>query len=252
MSGLSDISTELELYRYNNGFKLLSPDYHKKTRKVDPKLTATGLTVATVLALPMDVYFYTTASTFLLVNEHLANTTGFNSPHDAFGKSPLAVLFPESALELIINNERTMKTNSRNIIEENVIRKYQSPLRGMTFKSPWYDEDNNILGVIGYSIIYGMDPLVESIAQLAELGLLNQNFDLSTRLSRKSNSLSPRESQVIYHLIRGKTAKGIATQLALSTRTVETHLINIKNKFNVRSKMELIDKILGCAHLPDR
>lgn len=53
-------------------------------------------------------------------------------------------------------------------------------------------------------------------------------------------SLSQREMQVSHLLVYGCTAKEIAKQLSLSPRTVEGYLINIKNKFCVPSKKELI------------
>lgn len=64
-----------------------------------------------------------------------------------------------------------------------------------------------------------------------------------TRIS--ALNISRREKDCLYLLIKGKSAFDIATELNLSRRTVETHLINIKEKINVRTKSELIGKVFS-------
>lgn len=56
--------------------------------------------------------------------------------------------------------------------------------------------------------------------------------------------LSHRESEVLFFLIRGKTAKEIARLIDLSNRTVEKHLDRIKNKLDCASRSELIEKAI--------
>ncbi len=55
--------------------------------------------------------------------------------------------------------------------------------------------------------------------------------------------LSPRESQILKELVRGKLTKEIAHTLGISFRTVEDYLANIKRKLNVPSKSKLIEKV---------
>ncbi len=54
------------------------------------------------------------------------------------------------------------------------------------------------------------------------------------------NSLSNREQEVVKLLLEGKSNKLIAASLGISERTVEFHLKNIYNKFQVRSRVELV------------
>lgn len=70
--------------------------------------------------------------------------------------------------------------------------------------------------------------------------LNNQRSDFIAQI--QTAHLSKRENECLYHIIRGKTAKEIATLLGISFRTVETHLAHIKEKFKVSSRSELIDK----------
>lgn len=55
--------------------------------------------------------------------------------------------------------------------------------------------------------------------------------------------LSPRESQILKELVRGKLTKEIANKLGISFRTVEDYLANIKRKLDVPSKSKLIEKV---------
>ena len=59
--------------------------------------------------------------------------------------------------------------------------------------------------------------------------------------------LTYREAQCMLLFIRGKTVAKVAEQLALSPRTVEYYLNNIKDKVNCRTKSELIERIAQTA-----
>lgn len=72
-------------------------------------------------------------------------------------------------------------------------------------------------------------------------------FINSTRILTPSQqpcdiSLSKRETESLYLYTRGKTSKEIGKILQLSNRTVENYLQNIKCKFGVTTKAELIHK----------
>ena len=58
-----------------------------------------------------------------------------------------------------------------------------------------------------------------------------------------SNQLSNREQEVANLLLEGKSNKQIASSLRISERTVEFHLKNIYDKFQVRSRVELVLKL---------
>lgn len=58
-----------------------------------------------------------------------------------------------------------------------------------------------------------------------------------------TNPLSKRESEVLTHLLQGKSNKLIAASLDISERTVEFHLKNIYAKYQVSSRMELVLKL---------
>lgn len=58
--------------------------------------------------------------------------------------------------------------------------------------------------------------------------------------------LSEREIQCLYYLSRGYRYKAIAKQLALSARTIETHINNAKNKLNTAPTTQLIINLEKC------
>lgn len=56
--------------------------------------------------------------------------------------------------------------------------------------------------------------------------------------------ISPREKEVLELVAKGKSTKQIADQLNISTRTVESHRINMLKKMKVSNSAELIKKAL--------
>lgn len=61
--------------------------------------------------------------------------------------------------------------------------------------------------------------------------------------------LTDREKDVAKLLIAGKSSKEIGRILAISPRTVDAHRARLIQKFDARSRVELISKLLGSASL---
>ena len=55
--------------------------------------------------------------------------------------------------------------------------------------------------------------------------------------------LSPRESEVLTYLVKGRNAKHIAEKLYVSESTVKTHISNIYRKVGIHSQQELLDQL---------
>jgi DNA-binding CsgD family transcriptional regulator len=60
---------------------------------------------------------------------------------------------------------------------------------------------------------------------------------------KQINKLSRRELEVVHLLLQGKSNKLIAFALGISDRTVEFHLKNVYEKYQVSSRMELVLKL---------
>ncbi|WP_020533806.1 response regulator [Flexithrix dorotheae] len=54
--------------------------------------------------------------------------------------------------------------------------------------------------------------------------------------------LSPKETEILEFISQGLTTKEIADKLFISTRTVETHRVNMMKKLDVKNSAELIKK----------
>jgi DNA-binding NarL/FixJ family response regulator len=71
------------------------------------------------------------------------------------------------------------------------------------------------------------------VTQQLSVGL-RQELEQEQRRSR-IDSLTPREIEVLVLVAQGKTNRGIADQLGISPRTVETHRERVMGKLRIRS-----------------
>ena len=65
------------------------------------------------------------------------------------------------------------------------------------------------------------------------------------RLTR-SLDLSPRQADIVKHLLHGESDKQIARALNISVPTVRTHMGRLFQKFGTNDRVELILYIFGC------
>ncbi len=65
----------------------------------------------------------------------------------------------------------------------------------------------------------------------------------------KNLVFSKREIECLYYLIRGLSAKQIGKILNLSSRTIETHIYNLKKKVGGRKKSDIITWVLDIPDL---
>lgn len=247
---LLDTSKEFDICRYRNGIKLLRPGQSKQI--INSACTFdTGYTVGSALQLSCNVYFLNRHSELQNLNEENAATLGA-SIEECIGKTAYFHGRIQDAARIINNDKQIIKTDKIKMLDEDVIcdkkccvhNKYVTAL---SVKSPWYNHNNEIIGVFGCSIVLGRHSISKALAQVSQLGLLgiieasnSNNFLPGTQIS--DVYLSKRETEILRLLVRGQTAKRTAIILGISYRTVEKHLENIKDKMGVVSKAELIDK----------
>lgn len=78
-----------------------------------------------------------------------------------------------------------------------------------------------------------------------KLKLSSEDEDEQQKLTK---SLSRREKQCAYYLLKGYSAKQTAEILHLSPRTVEDYINSLKHKYACKSKLQLIQIILKLGH----
>ena len=59
-------------------------------------------------------------------------------------------------------------------------------------------------------------------------------------LTARMETLTPREREVLKHIVQGKANKAIAWELGNSARTIETHRANLMSKLRIKSVADLV------------
>jgi len=223
-----DTSKDQLISRHGNGIKLM--------KGVGD---GTQQTVGTLLQLPFNVYFINANGINQIVNEHDAESCGFDSAESAIG-NPCFHQFTKRSIAITTANDKlVMQTETTRISEESVTLNTTKEYRPtLSIKMPWYANDDNIIGIFGCSIILGKHSLADSLSLISTAGLLNQPRIIP-------NVLSARQLSCARLILSGMTAKEIAFQLGISPRTVEMHVEAIKIKLSCRNRTDLISKLMG-------
>ena len=81
---------------------------------------------------------------------------------------------------------------------------------------------------------------------LSEMSPVEQNKAVITAIDNFTmiGQLTERESEIAALLLKGRTYKMIARELYLSENTIKTHIKNIYSKFNIKSRMELVNRMM--------
>lgn len=198
--------------------------------------------------LPHNVYLLNTASIILKANQSTILTFGFNSLKDAYGKSARDVISKNYAISLRNHDQLILDKQKMNILDEPVLRYDELLMNFLTIKMPWYNQSGKIIGIFGFSFLNGSTlEYAEYIARRIGLVKLAKNikkYSAINEIKISNITLSPRQTQCLYFLIRGKSAKQIGEILSLSARTIETYTENLRRKLNCKSSSELIEKAI--------
>lgn len=113
----------------------------------------------------------------------------------------------------------------------------------------WYEEKNYYLDKMGNNVEQNLKKyLFEIIKNELKLNVSKNKSNLNDKKTFNPNligyEITDRESECLDHLVTGKTAKETAKIMDISPRTVEFHINNIKEKMGVKSKLELISKVI--------
>jgi DNA-binding NarL/FixJ family response regulator len=110
-------------------------------------------------------------------------------------------------------------------------------------------------GAKGYVLKNAMDlDLVSAIKKLAE-GQLVLDPQISrggTLKGERDTGLTPRELEILQHIVAGQSNKEIATELGLSVNTVSVHRANIMDALGIHKTAELVVYAIrnGLVNLP--
>jgi two-component system vancomycin resistance associated response regulator VraR len=125
-------------------------------------------------------------------------------------------------------------------------------------------------GAAGYILKHvSREKLIETIKRVfngetvIDQSIFHQIVDDYTRLSKKFaekrktppreniEELTPREQEILQHLVKGLTNKEISSATNLAVDTVKTHLRNIFRKFGVKNRTQAITQAMKLSQNPD-
>jgi DNA-binding NarL/FixJ family response regulator len=72
-----------------------------------------------------------------------------------------------------------------------------------------------------------------------------QSFKKAGSSTRETENLSPREVEVLNHLVKGCSYKETAEAIGISYSTVHTHIERIYQKLHVQSRAQAVARYLG-------
>lgn len=109
-----------------------------------------------------------------------------------------------------------------------------------------YDQNIGILGTTKLVHSLANKSFAQAIAMLNAHSIpyivTKNSYTITTRYGKIK--LSKRETECILFLFKCLTSTEIAENLELSKRSVESYLVNIKNKLNVNHKSEIIEAVV--------
>lgn len=191
-----------------------------------------------------------TQGIFRYANPAFSTLVGLPRPHDLIGRTVFdipcdAVAYAEEFDE----QDRQVMTSGRDLRVLN-IHPFADGQWGVYLctKRPWFDDDKKVVGMMGEAVDITDAYTMTISTQLAKFtGHVQSGYILSE--DGGILSLSRRESEVLFLILRGKTSKRVANALKLSYHTVEQYMESIKLKFGVRSKAELIEEAIARGYM---
>jgi DNA-binding CsgD family transcriptional regulator len=229
------ISLNFKLYRSNEGVKVLRKD-------VKPFFTFdTGITSDDLYNAPFNCYLLNRNSEIQFINKENMRYLQGLSLQDLEGRTAKDFINKDEALALIRNDRKVFYIKKPLITEEFFTITNNDKYSCISIKLPWYANNGDIVGIFGCS--FSLDNSIqETLTLIHKFGLLSLKNNFPVSIGKIY--FTPKETDIIKYMIRGKTAKETASFLDVSRRTIEYHIINIKNKLGVNTKSEIIDKMI--------
>ncbi|MCZ4721530.1 LuxR C-terminal-related transcriptional regulator [Legionella pneumophila] len=143
----------------------------------------------------------------------ISKSAGYKSLSEIYNKQDYHFAWHYYADQLRKNDQMLFENGESLSAYEQVLRHDGTIVNIVSKKSPLFDKELNLIGLVGFSI---------------ELPQSNVHI------------LTPREYNTLLLLSEGYTDKQTAKKLGISPRTVEAHINNSKQKLGVKTRAELI------------
>jgi len=200
----------------------------------------------TIAQLPGFLAVVNLDSRCIAINQSAAQAFGYSSIEGALGITPkeMRCKAVESADAFIEQNEQILQYETPlTLIDIHTYAKDEKKFL-LSNKKPFYLQEK-LAGVIGHAA----ELTSAKLQQICERLIETDKYFYPTSCKNRSyqinhyshTSLTSREQDCLSYLVRGKTMKQMAHLMRISPRTVESHLINIKEKLHCKTKSDLIE-----------
>lgn len=188
-------------------------------------------------------------SNYLFINKTGADWLGFKNPESAIGKSHFDINCPavELAPVWVAQDKKTLAGVQERFVGFNCYA--GDSWRFVLVQKSIYNDDQ------GHTEILCQVSDITHTSLSSASHFIYKEFLSSSQFKRKQfsyvidekfcNTLSKRQSECLFFLLRGKTSKEIAKYVGLSYRTVEKHIEGIKLKFSCETRNQLIEKSIA-------
>jgi PAS domain S-box-containing protein len=197
-------------------------------------------------------------STYIYANNSFADVVGYDNKHEAIGVTDHDLPCDVAACaHLFREQDKEVMQKGRSLRILDVHPCARGEWRAFILsKMPLRDENGAIAG----TIFHGEEISEKSTLELGNILVSVSLPNIGSRqlvsgtsyvISRSCEQpqLTPREAEVLFLLLRCRTAKQISTVLTISVRTVERHVDHLKLKFGAGSKSELLDRAMEMGFL---
>lgn len=188
-------------------------------------------------------------SRYKYCNDAFAKLLGFDSGSAAIGTMDADIPNVNTTLyELFTEQDQeVMKSGSKRYID--VLSFSQTKTHVLyTQKKCLYNEEHQCIGILLQAFELDKqlhstvsDTLMNEYHYIQKNGIQIKSYEVSNELDLSVPNFSECETQILHYIIRGYTAKSIASSLNVAPKTVEGHLSRIKHKCNCKSKEDLIE-----------
>lgn len=177
------------------------------------------------------LFFKDLKGKYLNCNHYMAAESGFSNKNDVIGLTDFD--FPcfseEEALIFRENDQKVIKKENLISCIEPITLSEDRKYFALTQKYP-LRLNKKIIGNIGFSLIVEKSDVILPNATYHE--------------ELESKSLTARQFDCLFYLVKGMTYKQVAAKLDISQRTVEGYINIIKEKLNCQNRAALIAKAL--------
>jgi DNA-binding CsgD family transcriptional regulator len=181
---------------------------------------------------------------------------GCNDLLAAQGKLPSSTVVGKTDHDFVLNEQHveTLQKNDHQVMVNNAIKVFFEKVDynnghsfyGLSLKTPLMDSRKNIVGIFGISFFLNDNNFSTISNTINKLGIIPSVpiLKLPDKVIADKKKLTACETQCLYYTVKGKSARETGEILYRSRRTIEDHIVNIKDKLGCRTKSELIEKVL--------